>query len=301
MSGRFRYRTKLRVAVGGGAAVTLSAPIVGRYGVAGVAIALERCTVQNATHFNGDVHVTRSAREERVFPDRVSETLGVCLLTGGSHQCVFDGRTIDVPSDSVFLRRPGAIWSSPRNTFGFVCIDIARDLLPRDVRWNEDTWVPQSALPPVVDIAEQLLVEEDELAQEERVVKLIDTVTALGFASRSEADSERVHAAAIARDYLETCYASNVSLDDLAFLAGTNRFSLIRMFRRTYGLTPHAFQIRLRVEHACRLLRAGIPVHEVAPIVGFSDQSHLTRHFARVVGLTPARYARTARTPSYMR
>lgn len=255
----------------------------------------------NAAHFNGEVHVTSSGREDRMFPERVSDTLGVCLLTGGEHQVVFDGRTLDVPTDSVLLRRPGAIWSAPRSTIGFVCIDIGRELLPRDVRWNDDTWLPKAALPNVVEIADRLLTEEDRFAQEERVVKLIDAVAATGFSSQSEADSERPHAAAIARDYLETCYASNVSLDDLAFLAGTNRFSLIRLFRRAYSLTPHAFQIRLRVEHGCRLLRAGIPVHEIAPIVGFSDQSHLTRHFARIVGLTPARYARAARAQSYVR
>lgn len=257
--------------------------------------------MQNAAHFNGEVHVTSSARVDRMFPDRVSETLGVCLLTGGAHQVVFDGRVLDVPADSILLRRPGAIWSAPRSTIGFVCIDITRDLLPHEVRWNEDTWVPAAALPDVAAIAHRLLTEEDRLAQEERIVKLIDAVGALGFSSHSEADSERPHAAAIARDYLETCYAINVSLDDLAHLAGTNRFSLIRLFRRAYSVTPHAFQIRLRIEHACRLLRAGVPVHSIAPIVGFSDQSHLTRHFARIVGVTPARYARAVRTPSYAR
>jgi AraC-like DNA-binding protein len=230
-----------------------------------------------------------------MFPERVSDTLGICLLTGGSHQVVFDGRKLDIPANSILLRRPGSIWSTPRSTIGFVCIDIGRDLLPEDARWHHDTFVPASALPAIVDIADRLVVEEDRLAQQERIVRLIETVVDFGFSRTSEADSEHPHAAAIARDYLETCYASNVSLDDLAFLAGTNRFSLIRMFRRAYNVTPHAFQIRLRIERACRLLRAGIPVHEIAPIVGFSDQSHLTRHFARVVGLTPARYARTVR------
>lgn len=271
---------------------------MGRYGAARVAVALERCTVQNAAHFNGEVHVTSSLREERMFPERVSSTLGICLLTGGSHQVVFDGRTLDIPANSVLLRRPGSIWSSPQSTIGFVCIDIGTDLLPHDARWNPDTFVPETVLPTVVDIAQRLVIEEDRFAQQERVVNLIDTVVDLGFSRTSEANTERPHAAAIARDYLETCYATNVSLDDLAFLADTNRFSLIRMFRRAYSVTPHAFQIRLRIEHACRLLRGGVPVHEIAPIVGFSDQSHLTRHFARVVGLTPGRYARAARTSS---
>lgn len=49
-----------------------------------------------------------------------------------------------------------------------------------------------------------------------------------------------------------------------------------------------------RVDLARRLLLGGQPAGEVATAAGFYDQSHLTRHFKRVLGTTPGRYARTA-------
>ena len=57
-------------------------------------------------------------------------------------------------------------------------------------------------------------------------------------------------------------------------------------------MTPHAFQINLRVEEARRLLAAGIPPAEVAATCAFADQPHLTRVFKRAVGVSPGRYAR---------
>jgi transcriptional regulator GlxA family with amidase domain len=49
------------------------------------------------------------------------------------------------------------------------------------------------------------------------------------------------------------------------------------------------------VRHAKSLLRAGLPIALVAAEAGFYDQAHLTRHFKRIVGLTPGRYATEAR------
>jgi AraC-like DNA-binding protein len=58
-------------------------------------------------------------------------------------------------------------------------------------------------------------------------------------------------------------------------------------------LTPHAYLDQLRVRHARELLRNGIAPADVALRTGYADQSHLTRHFRRLVGVTPGQYARS--------
>lgn len=73
---------------------------------------------------------------------------------------------------------------------------------------------------------------------------------------------------------------------------GTSRFSALRAFKRHFGLPPHSYQIHLRVDQAQAGLRAGHSPARVAVDCGFFDQSHLTRHFKRVLGTTPAQYAR---------
>ncbi len=94
-----------------------------------------------------------------------------------------------------------------------------------------------------------------------------------------------------AREHLRAHAAEPVSLATLSAIAGLSRFELVRRFRAQCGLTPHAFQLNLRVERARRLLSAGEPPARVAADCGFSDQSHLTRIFKRTVGVTPGRFA----------
>jgi AraC-like DNA-binding protein len=102
---------------------------------------------------------------------------------------------------------------------------------------------------------------------------------------------ERPPIAAIrrARDYLHAHYAEPVRLEELAGAAGVSRFHLAHLFTRAIGLPPHAYQTHIRVTAAQRLLRSGAQPAHVD--VGFSDQSHLGRHFKRIVGVTPGEYA----------
>ena len=99
-------------------------------------------------------------------------------------------------------------------------------------------------------------------------------------------------AASAVRDYLETNFAQNTSLETLSCLVGVSPFHLTRLFKRRYGLPPHALQTQLRLRHARRKLLEGNAVSAVAVEFGFSDQSHLTRQFKRVYGITPAVFVR---------
>jgi AraC family transcriptional regulator len=69
-------------------------------------------------------------------------------------------------------------------------------------------------------------------------------------------------------------------------------FHFARLFKQTTGLPPHQFVIHKRVERAKRLIAAGrLSLSQIAIDVGFSDQSQLNRHFKRLVGVTPKRFA----------
>ena len=94
------------------------------------------------------------------------------------------------------------------------------------------------------------------------------------------------------RAYLEDHFTENVSLEELATLVHLSPFYLLRVFRETVGLPPHSYLTYVRVTRARHLIRAAMPLAEVAAAVGFTDQSHLHRHFKAVVGVTPGQYAR---------
>lgn len=102
-------------------------------------------------------------------------------------------------------------------------------------------------------------------------------------------------AVARARDYLMDNTGLNIGLDELSGLVGLSNWRLIRLFSATYGMPPHAFHVQARIEQAKRRLRAGESVVATALATGFTDQSHFTRHFRRLVGLGPGRYAKAVR------
>ena len=93
------------------------------------------------------------------------------------------------------------------------------------------------------------------------------------------------------RDYLHSMYQQQVSIDDLALAAGVSGTHVIRAFSAGTGMPPHAYLVSLRVERAKALLRDGRSPAEVALETGFYDQSQFTRHFKRLTGVTPARFA----------
>ncbi|MBR3190647.1 AraC family transcriptional regulator [Bosea sp. (in: a-proteobacteria)] len=85
---------------------------------------------------------------------------------------------------------------------------------------------------------------------------------------------------------------SGLSLDEMGLWVGMTAFQLIGLFKRTIGLTPHAYLTQLRLKAAIRELKAGVPIADAALASGFYDQSALTRHFKRSFGITPLQYQR---------
>jgi AraC-like DNA-binding protein len=93
------------------------------------------------------------------------------------------------------------------------------------------------------------------------------------------------------RDLLDDRLVTGLPLDEAARKLHADSTHLIRAFTRRFSIPPHLYLTGRRVELARRLLLSGLPSGEVAAAVGFYDQSHLTRHFKRMLGVSPARYA----------
>jgi AraC-like DNA-binding protein len=93
-----------------------------------------------------------------------------------------------------------------------------------------------------------------------------------------------------AREYIEENFIEDLSLARLANLCSLSPFSLTRAFKVGTGLPPHAYLDGVRLRRARQLLDRGEPIVSVAMSVGYADQSHLTKRFKRVYGITPGQY-----------
>ena len=94
-------------------------------------------------------------------------------------------------------------------------------------------------------------------------------------------------------DYLHARPLGPIQLDDVALAAGVHPAHLSRVFRTHYRCSVGQYVRRMRVDLAARELAGSQrPIAEIAAETGFADQSHFSRVFARLTGLTPARYRR---------
>ena len=93
--------------------------------------------------------------------------------------------------------------------------------------------------------------------------------------------------------YIEDNLGRDLSLQQIADVAGLSGSHLKMLFRRSVGIPVHQYVIRRRVERAALLLGQGkLPISQVAMETGFAHQSHLAMHMRRILGLSPRDFAR---------
>jgi AraC-like DNA-binding protein len=100
------------------------------------------------------------------------------------------------------------------------------------------------------------------------------------------------------RELMLDRYGEQLTLEEMGHIVGLTPFQLIGLFKRTVGLTPHAYLTQVRLMAAIREMRQGASIAEAALAAGFYDQSALTNHFKRAYGITPLQWVRAATVDS---
>ena len=152
---------------------------------------------------------------------------------------------------------------------------------------------PVLADPGLIDAIHTLITARtetpSELALVSAIAELVDALqrhdgaqrrrTAIAFDTlrRIKAELDDAPQATIAMSALEAAY-------------GLSRFTIARQFRRRYGVSPMRYALMRRLDVAKSQILAGRSLADAAITAGFSDQSHMTRHFLRAFGMTPGRW-----------
>ncbi len=230
----------------------------------------------------------------RPYPRHWHEGFQFCLLLSGAGDLIYRGSRHFTPPHSLFIVNPGEAHANvarDREGCSFRTMVVRDEELP----FFRTTVVFDNDLISLF-LRLHITLEAPGAALEAESL-LLDLLTALvsrhaGGHSGTQPVSTDSRAVRLARDYLDEHFAENISLTRLAEIANLSPFHLNRMFRTVLGMPPHAYQTQVRVIRAKVLLRQSGRIAEIASRTGFADQSHLTRHFKRLVGVTPGEYQR---------
>lgn len=252
------------------------------------------------------IELVQGVSNRSVLPRHFHEELEIGSRQGSGWQYHYRGTTHHVPSDTLVITQPGeAHRADSMNTQDgtFRGLRVGTDLLQqvaievagreiglpyfpvplvddRDLN-TQVIQVHQALEQPISQLEQQSLI-LDLLAQ--FILRCAGAPLYLAKLGEERQPVDRV------RVYLENYYNQEISLEQLAQIANLSSFHLNRSFSKAFGLPPHAYQIQVRILQAKRLLRAALPIGEVAAETGFASQSHFGSHFKRLVCVTPRQY-----------
>jgi AraC family transcriptional regulator len=133
----------------------------------------------------------------------------------------------------------------------------------------------------------------DGILIDQGVVTLLEHLVDLSGYTRKRRREMPLHRATARKiyEYIELNLQYEITLGDLASMAGFSIAHFARAFKLTVGKSPYAYVLAARIQRAKDILHgSNKAIAEVALDCGFSSQAHLTSMFSRVVGTTPARF-----------
>ena len=94
-------------------------------------------------------------------------------------------------------------------------------------------------------------------------------------------------------EYIDAHLGRSLKVAELSALLSRTEAHFSRMFKGAFGVSPHAYILRRRIELASRLMvESTTPLTEIALQCGFNDQAHLSKRFRQQTGATPAAWRR---------
>jgi AraC-like DNA-binding protein len=257
------------------------------------------------------VDLLRARYVRQQFPRHWHDCFVICVNERGAHASWYAGETVILPEGCVTIVPPGEVHTGrpvPGAPWYYRAMYVSAAQMAEIAA---EVGLPAGTMPafPGLCLPDPMLADAflrahrqceasaDALERDTIIAELLLAVVRRHAAWPRGRLDRLVPNAAVRRveEYIRQSSARRITLDALAGVAGVSRHAVLRAFRRYVGIAPYEYVTQVRVEHAKRLLRQGTPIAAVSQRVGFADQSHLTRHFKRLLGVTPGAFARAAR------
>lgn len=279
--------------------------------------------VKEAMHTNEWTKIGRNLQLEldylharyvrHAYPRHSHDYYVFCLIEHGRQSFLHQGSTHYTPPGGVILINPGAVHTGQAfDADGFEMRSLYPTVAHMEMALAELTGRQRSVPPFFKDVridhpwaSRQLVSLHDAMVEAHNSLEfesrflwtLVQFIKRYADSSYPEQRTGRErNAVHRARAYIDENFANGISLNDLAKHVALSPYYLLRVFRAEVGLPPYMYLENVRVRHAQRLIKDGMPLVDAAVEAGFSSQSHMTRHFKKIIGATPGQYAAQIRS-----
>ena len=231
----------------------------------------------------------------------------VIYIREGSAAVTFDQNEITVKKHDILILNPG------NSRFSLLIGEKPLDIVSLGIENMSFADVPSAGrilsiretdlintLPPVI---EQIISELQEQAQDYAVMTnmylriiLIWLQRYFGLECVNSTKEKRGRDCSIVKEYLDTHYKQNLTLDILSAESGMNKYYLVHSFTKLYGCSPISYLNEKRIEESKNLLEnTDMSIAEIASELGFSSQSYFSQSFKKNTYMTPNEYRRSTR------
>jgi AraC-like DNA-binding protein len=251
----------------------------------------------------GGIESLRAEYRDHHFAPHTHDTFAIGVFELGAAVIRCEGQTVTADADCILTINPGAVHSARSRdeqpwhyrAFYPTCRAVEETLADADVGAEALFFVRPMRIAPALAATIRhalaaLEAERESLGQEELLARVVHALWNPEHTSVAGARSAPV-AVQRAREFIDANAHRPLSLGEIASAAGISRFHLVRAFTASHGVSPYAYYLLRRIAAARELLAGGWSPSAVSTMCGFADQSHLTRQFKRIVGVTPGEYA----------
>lgn len=139
----------------------------------------------------------------------------------------------------------------------------------------------------IVNLSNAILTKQDEVLCNELLLNVADNFTSKDFILDYKKENLLIQKA---KEMIYYELDDVLNIDDISKELNLTKFQFIRMFKANTGVTPYQFFLNCKLIHAKKYLELTKDLYATVVEYGFSDLSHLNRHFKRVYGITAFEY-----------
>lgn len=259
----------------------------------------EHFFIHPTPHF---VECRHSKNSGRHYKPHIHQTFSIGAIDQGAVIYRVEGKKARLHPGSLALINPETLHScNPaelcKRSYYVLYLDVEWCIQLQQSLWQLETFRPvttillknDSIYRQYINAMKSLMNEGDILEKEQILVELVENIflhacEPAALKREPPIQIERV------KQQLSTNLDIDISMRDIALKLKANPYTLLRKFKATTGITPHAYRLNCRIELGKKLLQKGFEVSQVALECGFFDQSHFHRHFKSITSVTPKEY-----------